>query len=105
MSIYDQIADDVAEIIADRDGFFVPHNVNGEQMPAALHSVNTANRSGIVSNIEYGVDVVCIVGESDFGDMPAPGSVFCVDNEEFRVASSNRVGGHMIRIALTRPEV
>lgn len=105
MSIYEQMTDDIAEIIADRDGFFVSHNVNGKQMPAAVHSVNTTNRSGIVSNIEYGVDVVCIVGESDFGDMPAPGAVFDVDEEEFRVASANRIGGHMIRISLTRPEV
>lgn len=105
MSIYDQIADDVAEIVADRDGFFVSHVINGKTMAAAIHSVNTAHRSGLVSNIEYGVDIVCIMREHDFGDMPAPGSVFYVDDEEFRVASSNRIGGHLIRIALTRPEV
>ena len=105
MSIYEQIADDVAEIVADCDGFFVPHNINGKEMSAALHDVNASNRSSLVSNIEYGVDVVCLVKAADFGDMPAPGAVFYVDDEELRVASARRVGGHLVRIALTRPEV
>ena len=106
MSIYDEtIPNDLEDIYFYDDGFAVEHDVDGSKMLAIVHSAQLSGRSSLADLAAYGADVSVIVRQIDYkGNMPTPGAIFFLDDQEFRVQSASRVGGWLIKIMLDHVE-
>ena len=106
MSIYDEtVVADLEDIFTDEDGFWVMHDVNGVHIKAIVHSAALTPRTALIDLGTFGADCVVIVRVSDYGaNLPAVGSIFFLDDVEYRVSSSTRLGGLCIKIGLQRVE-
>lgn len=106
MSIYDHtVPEDLEDIYTDDDGFWVEHDVNGVKIKAIVHAGNLSVRTALVDLGTFAADCVVIVRAADYGgNLPSVGSIFFLDDVEYRVSSSNRLGGLCLRIALQRVE-
>lgn len=106
MSIYDYtVLEDLEDIYTDADGFWVEHDVNGVKIKAIVHAGRLSVRTALVDLGTFAADCVVIVRAADYGgNLPSVGSIFFLDDVEYRVSSSNRLGGLCLRIALQRVE-
>lgn len=106
MSIYDHtVPEDLEDIYTDDDGFWVEHDVNGVTIKAIVHAGSLSVRTALVDLGTFAADCVVIVRAADYGgNLPSVGSIFFLDDVEYRVSSSNRLGGLCLRIALQRVE-
>lgn len=106
MSIYDHtVPEDLEDIYTDDDGFWVEHDVNGVKIKAIVHAGRLSVRTALVDLGTFAADCVVIVRATDYGgNLPSVGSIFFLDDVEYRVSSSNRLGGLCLRIALQRVE-
>ena len=106
MSIYDStIPADLEEIYTDDDGFWVIHNVDGKSIKAIVHAGMLTPRAALVDLGTFGADCVVIVRVSDYGGgMPSVGSIFFLDEAEYRVSSASRLGGLCLKISLQQVE-
>lgn len=104
MSIYSAVYDDLLDIFNDPLGFAEEHTINGQKFTAIVHAANLTVQTTNIDLATFEADVVVIVRAEDFGNMPSVGAVFFLDDTEFRVLRSSRLGGHGIKIILTKPE-
>lgn len=106
MSIYDHtVPEDLDDIYTDDDGFWETHDVNGVVIKAIVHAGRLSVRTALIDLGTFAADCVVIVRAVDYGGgLPSVGSIFFLDGEEYRVSSSNRLGGLCLRIALQRVE-
>lgn len=106
MSIYDEtVVADLEDIFIDEDGFWVMHDVNGVNIKAIVHSAALTPRTALIDLGTFGADCVVIVRASDYGaPLPAVGSIFFLDDVEYRVSSATRLGGLCLKIGLQRVE-
>lgn len=106
MSIYDHtVLEDLEDIYTDDYGFWVEHDVNGVKIKAIVHAGRLSVRTALVDLGTFAADCVVIVRAADYGgNLPSVGSIFFLDDVEYRVSSSNRLGGLCLRIALQRVE-
>lgn len=106
MSIYDHtVLEDLEDIYTDDDGFWVMHDVNGATIKAIVHAGRLSVRTALVDLGTFAADCVVIVRAADYGgNLPSVGSIFFLDDVEYRVSSANRLGGLCLRIALQRVE-
>lgn len=104
MSIYDQtIPNDLEDIYTDDDGFWEIHDVNGVEMKAIVHAASLSTRSALLDLGTFGANKVCIVRCVDYGYVePEIDSIFFLDDIEYRVSASSRLGGLCIKISLQR---
>ena len=106
MSIYDHtVPEDLEDIYTDDDGFWVEHDVSGVKLKAIVHAGSLSVRTALVDLGTFAADCVVIVRAADYGGgLPSVGSIFFLDDVEYRVSSSSRLGGLCLRIALQRVE-
>lgn len=96
MSFKEIIADDVHETFLNTAEFSDTHTINGVDMPAQIDVNEQIEREKrMAQNVDgvYMNQKLLYVAASDFGAMPAQGSIIKIDGKIYRVADAVDEGG------------
>lgn len=104
MTFKEQLAKDVGTVFLNPEEFGETHVVNGKEMVVAIDNYELSERQQRAGQPRDGIyknQKLVYVGASDFGPLPAQGSLFTLDKRDYLVADAvSEDGVYLITIGI-----